>query len=122
GPLGKGEGVNLDGLKRKLEAARRLVPYIKLVERERLRAPTKSKAAYAQFFASDELKRLFDELIGENLVISQITSLLKEKPLSTGQISEMIGLNPSDVSRHMKHSSQRGLVRYDVDKKCYTLA
>lgn len=122
GPLGKGEGIDLKGLKRKLEAARKLVPYIKLVERERLRAPAKSEAAYAQFFASDELDRLFDELIGDNLVVSQITALLQQKPLSTGQISEMLGLNPSDVSRHMKHSSQRGLVRYDVDRKCYMLA
>ena len=37
GPLGKGEGIDENGLKFKLEAAKNLVPYIKLVERERLR-------------------------------------------------------------------------------------
>ena len=41
GPLGKGEGMDADGLKFKLEAVSQLVPYIKLVERERLRVPFK---------------------------------------------------------------------------------
>ena len=43
GPLGKGEGMDEKGLKFKLEAVRKLVPYIRLVERERLRVPVKSK-------------------------------------------------------------------------------
>ena len=37
GPLGKGEGMEASALKLKLEAVSKLVPYIKLVERERLR-------------------------------------------------------------------------------------
>jgi len=36
GPLGKGEGIDENGLKFKLEAVRNLIPYIKLVERGRL--------------------------------------------------------------------------------------
>jgi DNA-binding IclR family transcriptional regulator len=48
--------------------------------------------------------------------------LLKEKPLSTGEISEVLGLEPSEVSRHMNSSSRHGLVRYDVNSKCYALA
>ena len=39
GPLGKGEGIDEKGLKFKLEAVTKLIPYIKLVERERLRVP-----------------------------------------------------------------------------------
>ena len=50
GPLGKGDGENENGLKFKLEAATKLVPFIKLVERERLRAPSKSEEAYNEFF------------------------------------------------------------------------
>jgi len=122
GPLGKGEEIGKKELKFKLEAARKLVPYIKLVERERLRVPVKSKEAYEKFFTSDEVNRLFDELITDQLAISQITSLLREKPLSTGEIAEFLGLNPSEVSRHMKSSSRHGFVRYDVGQKCYTLA
>ena len=122
GPLGKGEGIDESRLKLKLEAAIKLVPYIKLVERERLRVPSKSEEAYNQFFTSDEVNRLFNELIGDKLAISQIISLLQERPFSTGEISENLDLNPSEVSRHMNSSSRHGLVRYDESEKCFALA
>ena len=122
GPLGKSEGIDKKELKFKLEAVRKLVPYMKLVERERLSVPVKSEEAYNKFFISDEVNRLFDELIGDKLSISQIMLHLREKPLSTGDISEILGLNPSEVSRHMKSSSRQGLVRYDETRKCYALA
>ena len=122
GPLGTSEGIDENGLKFKLEAVNKLVPYIKLVERERLRVPVKSEEAYNKFFTSDELNRLFNELIVDKLAISQIMLLLREKPLSTGEISENLGLNPSEVSRHMNSSSRQGFVRYDESEKRFALA
>ena len=122
GPLGTSEGIDENGLKFKLEAVNKLVPYIKLVERERLRVPVKSEEAYDKFFESSEINRLFSELFGDKLAISQIMLHLRERPLSTGEISEKLGLNPSEVSRHMKSSSRQGLVRYDETRKCYALA
>jgi len=122
GPIGEGEGIDVKTLKFKLEAARTLVPYLRLVERERLRAPEKSKKAYTEFFESSEVDRLFNEIFTEKLAISQIMLLLKKKPLSTIDISERLGLNPSDVSKHMNSSSRHGLVRYDTGSKCYALA
>lgn len=122
GPLGKAEGMDRKELKFKLEAARKLVPYLKLVERERLRVPVRSEEAYNKFFESSEVNRLFSKLLGEKLAISQIMLLLGENPLSTGEISEQLGLNPSDVSRHMINSSRLGLVRYDETQKCYARA
>ncbi len=122
GPLGKGEGIDESGLTLKLEAATRLIPYIKLVERERLRVPTRSEEAYNEFYNSDEVNRLFGELILDKLAISQITSLLRERPLSTGEIAEILGFNPSEVSKHLNSSSRQGLVRYDESRKCYALA
>lgn len=122
GPLGKGEGISAAELKFKLETVRRLVPYMKLVERERLRFPAKSKAAYDAFFTSREFDRLFNELIVNKLAISQITTLLKEKPLSTAEMAEILGLSPSDLSRHINNSSRQGFIRYDEGQKCYTLA
>jgi F420-non-reducing hydrogenase iron-sulfur subunit len=113
GPLGKSEGIDAQGLKFKLEAVTKLIPYIRLVERERLRMTLKTEAEYNKFFSSDEFNRLFKELIVDKLAISQITSLLRDKPLSTGKISEILGLTPSEVSRHMNSSSRQGLVRYD---------
>ena len=122
GPLGKSEGIDEKGLEFKLAAVTKLIPYVKLVERERLRVPSKSEEAYNKFFSSDEINRLINELILEKLAISQIMLLLREKPLSTGEMSEILGLNPSEVSRHMNSSSRQGLLRYDQNRKCYALA
>jgi coenzyme F420-reducing hydrogenase delta subunit len=121
GPLGQSEGIAEKDLKVRLEAVTRLIPYIKLVERERLRVPVKSEEAYHQFFSSEEVIRLFEELIIDKLAVSQIMLLLQEKPLSTGEISEILGLSPSEVSRHMNSSSRYGWVRYDTDQKRYAL-
>ena len=122
GPLGRGEGVEDASVKLRLKALNHLVPYLKLVEREKLRAPTKSEEAYNEFYNSDEVNSLFNILIAEKLAISQILLTLEEKPLSNGEISEALGLNPSEVSRYMKSSSRQGFVRYDVELKRYALA
>jgi len=122
GPLGKSEGIVENALKAKLEAVAQIVPYIRLVERERLRVLFKTEEEFDAFFNSDEFNRLFNELIVDKLAISQITSLLRERPLSTGKIAEILGLTPSEVSRYMNSSSRQGLVRYDESRKCYALA
>jgi len=119
GSLGKSEGMDADLVRFKLEAARKLVPYIRLVEREKLRVPVKSKQAYIEFFESDEINALFEEIFSDKLAISQILLLLGGKPLSTRDISARLGLNPSDVSRYMIDSSRHGMVRYDTAGKCY---
>ena len=43
GPLGKSEGMTRDEVMFKLKAARNLVPFIRLAERERFRVPVKSQ-------------------------------------------------------------------------------
>jgi coenzyme F420-reducing hydrogenase delta subunit len=128
GPLGESEGIDKDVLKFRLEAVTKLVPYIKLVQTERLRAPRTLRVSgeqeqhYHKFFNSDEVNRIFKETIFDKLAITQILSLLRDKPLSTGKIAETLGLTPSEVSRHMNTSSRHGLVRYDVSQKCFMLA
>ncbi len=122
GPLADDQGAEESGLARKLEAVQKLVPYLKLVERERLRVPVKSEKAYNEFFTSDEVSSLFDGLIADKLAVSEILSLLEDRPYSTREISELMGLNPSAVSRHMNSSSRQGLVRYDEERNCYALA
>ena len=122
GPLGAGEGLNGGLLKLKLEAANRLVPYLRLVERERFRVPQKTKQAYADFFKDAQNDALLDQSVADKLAVSQILLLLAEKPMSTGDISARLDLKPSDVSRHMISSSRHGMVRYDTQSKCYALA
>jgi F420-non-reducing hydrogenase iron-sulfur subunit len=122
GPLGLGEGLDEKELKFKLEAVTRLIPYIRLVERERLRLPAMPEEEYRKFFDSDELNRLFNETIADKLAISQIMLLLREGPLSTAEIAKTLGLTPSKVSKHLNASSKQRLVRYDESRKCFALA
>ncbi len=122
GPLGVAEGIDRETLRFKLDAARKLVPYLKLVERERLRAPVRTEEGFRQFYTSDEVVRLFNDLFEEKLAVSQIISLLDRGPLSTAEISQTLKLNPSAVSRHMNSSSRQGLVKYDTDHNRYRLA
>jgi coenzyme F420-reducing hydrogenase delta subunit len=122
GPLGTGEGMDQSTLKLKLEAIRKLLPYIKLVEREKLRVRFDNKAKYEEFFDSAELKSLFKELIVDKLAISQIMVLLQEQALSSRDIAERLGMSSSDVSKHLKSSARQKLVRFDDSQKRYALA
>jgi DNA-binding transcriptional ArsR family regulator len=122
GPLGQGEGIDTVQLKLKLAALGRLVPYVKLVEREKLRLPERTEKAYRAFYESDATDQLFGELIAGKLAVTQILMLLEESPLSAREICERLGLSASEASRHLDDSSRRSLVRYDTDRKCYALA
>lgn len=128
GPLGKSEGLDEHTLKFRLEAIRKLIPYLKLVQTERLAVPPSPSASgeqeqhYHEFFESDEVNRIFQEAIFDKLAITQIVSLLGNGPLSTADIASTLGLTPSEVSRHLNTSSRQGLVRYDESRKCFALA
>ncbi len=119
GPIGKGEGIDEDELRFNLEVVTRLIPYIKLVQSERLRVSVRTEEAYHRFFTGEEFNRLFDELIADKLSACQIAALLRKRPLSTGEISDILGLSPSEVSRrlHLSAGSQDvGTVLVDNDK------
>jgi F420-non-reducing hydrogenase iron-sulfur subunit len=122
GPLGKGEGLDEQELKFKLESVTKLIPYIKLVQSEMLGAPDRTEDAYHQFFTGEEFDRLFNELIGDKLAVSQIVLLLREKSHSTAEISEILNLNPSEVTRHLKFSTRQGLVRFDKSRDLFVSA
>ncbi|UCG66871.1 MAG: 4Fe-4S binding protein, partial [Deltaproteobacteria bacterium] len=63
GPLGKGEEIDEDGLKSKLEEVTKLLPYIKIVKREKLESRLDNEEEYDGFFSSDEVDRLFREVV-----------------------------------------------------------
>jgi DNA-binding transcriptional ArsR family regulator len=119
GPLGKGEQIGEKELKSGFDAVKNLIPYIRLVERERLRVRFNTAEEYSKFYDSDEINKLFDETIGDKLTISQIMTLLKDNPLTSGEISEVLGLNPSEISKHLNYSAKQGLVRFDQKQQRY---
>ncbi len=114
GPLGEGEGIGPEDLRMKLGALSQLVPYVKLVEREKLRVPEKVEKAYYDFYESERADRVFGELFADKLAVSQALMLLAEKPRTTRELSERLGLTASEIGKHMNDSSRQGLVRFDM--------
>jgi len=113
GPLGKGEGIDETVLRRKLEVVYNLVPYIKLVERERLRVPVRSVEAYNAFFDSDEFDKIFQDLVADKVELSQIMTILREKPCSAGEISEIIGVTPGEAANQLNRTARQGFIEFD---------
>jgi len=63
GPLGKGEGIDENELKSKLEAVTKLIPYIKIVKREKLALHLDNVEEYNELYTTDEIEKLFSEVI-----------------------------------------------------------
>ena len=122
GPIGVGEGLDKATLKLKFKAVTKILPFLKLVERERLRVRFKTEEEYDHYFDSEEVNSLIRELVGEKLAISQITTLLEQNPLSTREISDFLHIQPAEVSRHLNSSARQGLVRYNEEMKRYAVA
>ncbi len=120
GRFGAAEGIDRAELKSRLEAAMQLVPYIKLVERERLRVPVRSEEGYRKFFGSEDFEALFKELVLDKLAMSRIMNLLRAKPASTGDVSKGLGLDPSQVARHLDELAGDGLISFEEDRICVT--
>jgi NADH-quinone oxidoreductase subunit E len=120
GPLGKAEGIGEEALAAKLESVNNLLPWIKLVERERLQVPADAEE-YDKFYESDEAERLFRELIADKLETSQIMALLREGPRSNAEIAQSLGLEMGEVARLVGMSVRQGLVKLDEKQKVLLL-
>ena len=62
GPLGKNEGLDRNELKTRLEEVVKLIPYIKLIKKEKLESRLENEDEYEGIFASDEIEKLFSEV------------------------------------------------------------
>jgi F420-non-reducing hydrogenase iron-sulfur subunit len=123
GPLGT-EQANGDSslLNLKLKAAMNIVPYMRMVLTERLRVHFKTREEYDKFFSTQEVDRLFKELVGEKLAIQEILLLIKEQPLSTGEIADILNLTPSEVSKYLGMAAKDELTKFDESQKRFVLA
>ena len=113
GPLGSAEGIPVAELSSRLQTAEELVPYIKLVERERLRVPVRTEEGYREFFGSRAFDELFDELVLDKLVMSRIMGFVRKRPVAPLEIHAQLDLEPAEVARHLQHLTERGLVKFD---------
>ena len=67
GPLGKGEEIDEDELKSKLEEIRKLVRYIKIEKRKKLASHLENKEEWEGFFTRDEIDTLLGEVVSYHI-------------------------------------------------------
>lgn len=111
GPLGSSEGKEIAELHAGLQAATDLVPYIKLVERERFRLKERTEENYHKLFGSAEFDKLFKELILDKLTMSRIMGYARPQPVAATEIAVGLHLPAADVVRHLDLLAQRGMVK-----------
>jgi coenzyme F420-reducing hydrogenase delta subunit/Fe-S-cluster-containing hydrogenase component 2 len=63
GPLGKGEGLDEGELKANLQEVAKLVPYIKLMKKEKLASRLQNEADHDKLFTGDEIDELISEAV-----------------------------------------------------------
>ncbi len=63
GPLGKGEDIDENELRSNLEGLRKLIPYIKIVKREKLATRLKTREEHEGFFTREEIDELFRDVV-----------------------------------------------------------
>jgi len=63
GPLGTSEGITTNELKSKIQEVTKLIPYIKIVKREKLESRLENEDEYDGFFTRDEIDKLFREVV-----------------------------------------------------------
>lgn len=122
GPISVKGASNGQKLAEKFEAVQRIVPFVRLVERERLRTSFKTEEEHIDYFQREDTKRLLRELVVDKLTLSEIMGLLRGRPLSTPEIAKAVGLSSSEVARYINLLSKQGFISYDEVKKGYTLA
>jgi len=113
GPLGSSEGKPIPELQAGLQAATDLVPYIKLVERERFRVAERTEDSYHKLFGSAEFDHLFQELIIDKLAMGRIMGCVRSQPVAAGEIASGLRLPAADLMRYLNALAQRGLVKIE---------
>jgi len=111
GPLGSSEGRDTNELVAGLDAATHLVPYFKLVERERFRVSKRTENGYKEFFARPDYEPLFKELVLDKLTMSRIMGALRAGEVTAEAVAGKLGVEGSEVARHLLALSEQGMVR-----------
>ena len=63
GPIGITEEIDKDELKSRIEEVTKLLPYIKIVKKEKLESRVENEEEYDGYFTRDEIEKLFSEVV-----------------------------------------------------------
>lgn len=78
GPIGKKEKLAEDAISDRLGVLLQLIPYIKLVEREKFRVSGNDLEKIEKFFESEEVQRVFSELVLEKVLFGIVLEARKK--------------------------------------------
>jgi Fe-S-cluster-containing hydrogenase component 2 len=67
GPLGSSEGIDLEQLRAKIKVVNRLVPYIKILQRDKLALRLTGEKDYEYLYSREEIAKLFSEVISYHI-------------------------------------------------------
>jgi len=111
GPLGTESGEGIEALRFKLQAARAAVSGEKLrwVAAKQTEFVTDGNK-YGEVFTSQEIGRLLDGVIVEEMASQQILALLAQGALSVKELAQRLDLSPPDVMRHVRALVRKELV------------
>jgi len=112
GPLKK--EMDSQKLKKKLQAAKKAVEGKKLrwVVAKRVEFMTDGNL-YGEVFTQQEINRLFEEVVLDELAIQEILLLAKDRSLSLGELSEKTGAAPPAVLRRLTDMKRMGLMEVE---------
>ena len=117
GPLGSSEGKSSEEIQAGLQAAIDLVPYIKLVERERFRLPVRTEENYhKQYNGNPEFDALFKDMVLDKLSMGQIVGYARGHAVSASEIATSLKMQAPEVNRHLDVLAQRGVIQVAGDQ------
>ncbi|MBN2060761.1 MAG: hydrogenase iron-sulfur subunit [Deltaproteobacteria bacterium] len=67
GPIGEGEGIDDNELNSRLAKITKLIPYIKMLKREKLATQIEKEEEYEGYFTGDEIESLFNEVVSYHI-------------------------------------------------------
>ena len=67
GPLGQSDDIDPGDLKSKLDSIRKLVPYIKIMKRNKLESRLENKEYYEEYFTSEEIDELLSQVVSYHI-------------------------------------------------------
>jgi F420-non-reducing hydrogenase iron-sulfur subunit len=120
GPLATNEAKEENRLNIKLKAAISITPYVRLVERERLRVHFNTREEYDKYFDTEEVNRIFKETVIDKLLLKQILMLLEEKDYSAEEMSSILGISKTEVTKYLNLTVKKRLTDFNKNQKKYT--
>jgi NADH-quinone oxidoreductase subunit E len=111
GPIGKKEGLQEEMIVERLSVVLSLIPYLKLVERERLGFSGKDVKKMQEYFESTDVNRMIEELIFEKITMGLILKAKRKGLHGYGELAKRTSQDEKQVFRMVSELEAQGFLR-----------